>query len=647
MKIVNRTALLCNCGGTMPLDGGMIATAAEAAGLCNDGTAAEIHTHLCGAEARIVGKFLAGGERCLIACTQEINRFRRLELEADRPGGIDFVNIREAAGWSSEAANASPKVVALLAAAAVEEQPDEQVSLLSAGHTLVFGHCQAALDTAERLSSRADVTLVIEPGSHVLLPAERQFPILVGTVHKCGGSIGRFTASFNGLAEVLPWARTAADTSPEISRTAIDTDLILDLSGRSPLFPDHVRRLGYARADGNRPEQIERALFDLTGMIGQLSKPRYVAHERSSCVHAAGGKTNCTRCLDICPTGAVTSVDGEIAVDAAICAGCGSCASLCPTGAMTYIAPPTTHTRRRLAVLIGGYLAAGGRRPILLLHSTEKGEQAISALARLGSGLPANVLPMALRRPTSVGLDLMVLALSLGALKVIIQCDPEHVGEAEALERQAAFANDVIERLQGGDERLTVLCSADPEEIFAAVADNAELPELSGASIPDVAATEASLVRDCFERLAAAASPAVEVVSLSPGAAFGRVIVNDACTLCLACTRSCPTAALAGDARTSTFGFIEESCVQCGLCASVCPERAITLEPRIYFGKQAAVPTVLRRDEPAICASCGVRYGSRRTVDGVVARLGVSGWTGQNGDLIERLRLCETCRMKN
>ncbi|MEQ1719442.1 MAG: 4Fe-4S binding protein [Hyphomicrobium sp.] len=362
-------------------------------------------------------------------------------------------------------------------------------------------------------------------------------------------------------------------------------------------------------------------------------------------MHSAGGKTNCTKCLDICPTGAVTSVDGAIAVDAAICAGCGSCVSVCPTGAMTYIAPATTHTRRRLAVLIGGYLAAGGRRPVLLIHSTEMGEQAVSALARLGTGLPANVLPMALRRPTSVGLDLLVLALSLGALKVVIQVDPEHAVEMAALERQAAFANDLIARLQGSSGRIAVLQSADPEEMGAAVVDDAALPAVTAAHMPDGDATEASLVRDFFGRLAAAASPAVEEIKLAPGAAYGRVAVSDACTLCLACTRSCPTGALAGDVRTSSLGFIEESCVQCGLCASVCPERAITLEPRMSFSKQAAVPTVLKRDEPAICTGCGTRYGSRRTVDGVIARLGVSGWTGQNGQLIERLRLCESCRV--
>ena len=58
------------------------------------------------------------------------------------------MNIRETAGWSKDAAEAGPKMAALIAAAA-EPVPDfPLVSLSSDGVTLIYGRDERAIEAA-------------------------------------------------------------------------------------------------------------------------------------------------------------------------------------------------------------------------------------------------------------------------------------------------------------------------------------------------------------------------------------------------------------------------------------------------------------------------------------------------------------------
>lgn len=644
MKIANRAVLLCNCGGTMPLDAGMIGRAAVEAGLTDDETLPTIHRCLCDDEIAAVRRAAAGGT-CLVACTQEIARFRRAEVETGVSDMLDFVDIREAAGWSSEAGDATAKIVAILAAATIDAPPNDLVTLTCAGRTLIHGRDQAAVDAAERLSGRLDVRLVLVPGSDVLLPATRRVPIAVGRVRSAVGALGAFAVTFDDYAELVPWARDIADTRALHDGETLGCDLVLDLSGDRPWFPDPGRRLGYVRADTRRPELVERGLLDLTGFVGTVAKPRYVAHEPSLCAHAAGGRIGCTRCLDACPTGAVTSDRVAIAVNAAICAGCGSCAAACPTEAMTYAAPTAPITRRRIAALTGAYCAAGGARPVVLLHSAQRGEEAIAALARSGPGLPANVLPLAVRQPTQLGLDAFATAFALGAVRLVVQIDPEHAEETMAVRDQTDLANHSLAALGWGDGRAVAIASAEQDALLAAVREASPLPDIPELPMLDVEARRHDLIRLVFEHLAAAAPRRPDVVTLPTGAPFGRVQVGDACTVCLACTRSCPTGALVGQSTPPVLSFEEARCVQCGLCEAVCPEGAIEVEPRLLLGDAAALPRILRSDEPMVCTSCGTRFGSRAATGRVVAKLEASDWAHQNLQLVARLRLCERCRV--
>ena len=133
-------------------------------------------------------------------------------------------------------------------------------------------------------------------------------------------------------------------------------------------------------------------------MVGTFDKPRFIHFEAALCAHSRSGITGCTRCLDLCPTGAITPDGNAVAIDANVCAGCGSCASVCPTGAASYSLPGADALMRRLRTLLQTYRKAGGSDAIVLFHDGEHGDDIIDALARFGAGLPANVLPAARQR---------------------------------------------------------------------------------------------------------------------------------------------------------------------------------------------------------------------------------------------------------
>ena len=79
-------------------------------------TRSGLHTQLCRAEIATFSDAVSNEGEVLVACTQEAPLFAETAEEAADHADLRFVNIRETAGWSSEGAQAAPKIAALLAA---------------------------------------------------------------------------------------------------------------------------------------------------------------------------------------------------------------------------------------------------------------------------------------------------------------------------------------------------------------------------------------------------------------------------------------------------------------------------------------------------------------------------------------------------
>src|SRR6267143_116385 len=396
MSATSSHLLICSCEKTMPLD-------AEAIGR---GCTARITqaNQLCGLDLDRFKEALAEGSPITVACTQEAPLFKEV-AENSPQAQLTFVNIRETGGWSNDAAASGPKAAALIAAA-----------------------------------------------GEVTPRRTNEFPVLKGTIRNARGHLGRFELDIDDYALPLPSSRAKLVFGPSRDGATSSCELILDLSGGVPMFPAHDLRPGYLRADPRDRAAVERAIADAGGLVGTFDKPRFLHFVESLCAHSRSSITGCTRCLDQCPTGAITPNGNSVVIDANVCAGCGSCASVCPTGAASYSLPSADALMRRLRTLMQTYRKAGGSDAIVLFHDGEHGDAIIDALARFGLGLPANVLPLRVNEVTQLGPEAIAAVFAYGGsgVAVVTRAKPRH--DISGLRRATELSGTVVAALGFGDD---------------------------------------------------------------------------------------------------------------------------------------------------------------------------------------------------
>jgi ferredoxin len=583
-----------------------------------------------------------------VACTQEAPLFR--EVAENFPHAqLTFANIRETGGWSNDAAAAGPKAAALIAAAQEDMPPISLVTLQSNGVALIYGRDEVAIEAAQRLADRLDITVLLTRPGDVTPRRTNEFPVLKGTIRNARGHLGAFELAIDDYALPLPSSRAKLMFGPARDGATSTCDLILDLSGGTPLFPAHELRPGYLRADPRDRAAVERAIADAGGLVGTFDKPRFIRFEESLCAHSRSGITGCTRCLDLCPTGAITPDGNAVAIDANVCAGCGACASVCPTGAASYSLPSADALMRRLRTLLQTYRKAGGGNAVVLFHDGEHGEALIDALARFGAGLPAHVLPLRINEVTQLGPENIAAVFAYGgsAVAILTRAKPKH--DISGLRRTAGTSDTVISALGFGAGLVRIIETDDPDQLRAMLdaAPRGVATEKPAGFVPR--GGKRSVLETTFRELHLAAPAPADTVPLAPGAPFGGVNLNvEGCTLCHACVTACPTHALSDNPDRAMLRFTESLCVQCGLCEATCPEKVITLEPRLDFGAWNAPLRVLKEEEPFHCIACGKPFGTRSSIDRVLAKLGEKHWMfqGANAKRIDVIKMCADCRVE-
>lgn len=348
---MTKQLILCDCSGSQTIDPKVIE---GATGL----TCSKIHTALCTREAEVAAKAIASGET-IIACQQEAQRFDELatELSAEAPL---FVDIRDRAGWNDEK-DASPKMAALVAEALIPAPAVKTVDVVSEGMCLIIGAGAVALPAAEKLADTLAVTVLLTDGAD--LPLTRAFEVVRGKLAKAAGTFGDFKVRIDGFQMLNPAGRGEFTLTAPRDGAETRCDVIVDLSGATSLFPAPHKHDGYLRADPGSQPAVAEAVAQASEMVGTFEKTLYLTLETHLCAHSRAEQTGCTRCLDICPTGAIFPAGEHVDVDPMVCAGCGACASLCPSGAIKYDAPPVSHILTRIRTLAETYAKAGGKAP--------------------------------------------------------------------------------------------------------------------------------------------------------------------------------------------------------------------------------------------------------------------------------------------
>ena len=615
--------LLCDCLGSQNVDAGKIA---DVTGL----DPSRMYTNLCGTQAETAAKALEAGD-VIVACAQESAFFEMLaeELGVDAPG---YVDIRDRAGWSDQGDKAGPKQAALVAEAALDIPVPKVVDVISEGTCLIIGAGEAVFAAAAQLCDTLAVTVLQTDASDV--PLDRRFDVVRGSVRNLNGALGQFEVKINGFSQLLPGGRGAFGFSDPKDGAVSECDMVIDLTGEPAMVPAPHKREGYLRADPRQPAAVAAVLAEAAQMVGTFEKPLYIALEPAMCAHSRAEQTGCSKCLNICPTGAITSAGDHVAIDPMICAGCGACAALCPSGAISYDAPPVAAVFRRLDALSSTYRKAGGKAPRLLVHDADHGSEMISLAARFGRGLPADVIPFAVDSLAAFGHAEMMAALSCGFASVDVLLAPRT--ERDTAGHEAALAS----ALSGGG-RGQVLDMVDPD----ALSDH-----LYSGTVPDTVATPSLPIgtrRQVARVSAQAMYPDADILSLPENAPYGAVLVDtDACTLCLSCVSLCPSGALGDNPDLPQLLFQEDACLQCGICATICPETAITLEPRMNLTDAAFSQVVLNEEEPFACIECGALFGVKSTIEKISEKLAGKHAMFATSDAAKMIQMCDNCRIQ-
>ncbi|MGO8910303.1 MAG: 4Fe-4S binding protein [Bradyrhizobium sp.] len=581
----------------------------------------------------------------IVGCTQEAPLFS--DKAEGRSGNLEFVNLRETAGWSTEGTKAGPKMAALLAAASEPAPAFPFVTLSSEGVILIYGRDEVAVEAGQLLADHLDVTVMITKPAQITPPATTSFPIVHGTIRNAKGYLGAFELTVDDYSAPRPSSRGALVFEAPRNGLTSRCDIVLDLSGGAPLFPAHDLRDGYLRADPRDPTAMLRAVLKARDLVGSFDKPKYVNFTAEICVHSRSKLTGCHRCLDLCPTAAITPDGDHVKINSEVCAGCGQCAAACPTGAASYALPPADALLHKLRAMLLTYREAGGSNPVVLVHDSQHGSALIDALARHGDGLPANVLPLTVNEVTQVGLEAVAASFAYGAaaMRFLLRAKPLH--DVSGLCQTIAMADVIVSGLGFLGRRVATVETNDPDVLGEALRAIEPAPAVERPATFRTVGKRRDLLRLALQELHRVAPAPTDVIALPQGAPFGTVTVNtDGCTLCLSCVSACPTGALRDNPERPVLKFVEDACVQCGLCQSTCPEKVITLKPQIDFRAARAPPLIIKEEEPALCMRCNKPFGVKSTIEKIAAKLEGRHWMYPAGDKrLDTVRMCADCRV--
>ncbi|MES2481761.1 MAG: 4Fe-4S binding protein, partial [Pseudomonadota bacterium] len=523
---------------------------------------------------------------------------------------------------------------------------------------------------------------------------DRRWPVLAGRIDRVGGWLGAFELSWtqdnpidldlctrcNACVEVCPEGAIGLDYQVNLDACkshracvkacgaagAIDFhrapatatqafDLVLDLRA-APAFLQHAKPQGYLHLPpGAAPQARLDAVLALRGLVGEFEKPKFFHYKQTLCAHSRNRQVGCSACIDVCSAEAISSdaARQQIKVNPNLCVGCGACTTVCPTGAITYTYPRPNEQGTRLKTLLDTYAKAGGRDPMLLLHSQEAGAAMVEALgraARVGTahGVPANLMTMALWHTASTGIELWLAAVASGARHVaVLATDEEAPQYRDALRQQMDVAQAILTGLGYEGTHFSLLHCKHPSDLDQEL----QLITRRVGGVPTtlarfaVGADKRPTLELALDHLIAQARQLPEAIALpAAGSPLGSIVVDkDKCTLCMACVSACPASALQDNADAPQLSFIEKNCVQCGLCASTCPEAAISLQPRLLPSPERKRSRVLNASQPYACIRCAKPFGTLKAIEAMLGKLG--GHAMFQGAAAERLKMCGDCRV--
>ncbi|MEN8198560.1 MAG: 4Fe-4S binding protein [Thermodesulfobacteriota bacterium] len=354
-----------------------------------------------------------------------------------------------------------------------------------------------------------------------------------------------------------------------------------------------------------------------------------IGWDSTVCQYSAKLGTGCSACVSSCHHNAIQQGREGVAIDHLACVECGSCLSSCPTGALHY----KRFDDLRFVEYFSTMPLAPGTRVVI------GDETSLHTYWWHNSGRKfENVFFLEFPSPASLHSMHLLLLYGMGAKEIFV-LDQEN----RSLALQLQFSNDLLRQLLQLENPVRLI---QWPELTAVLEENQNRDIATTACYQNFSYSnrrEKLIDLIQFFRLQGDGEPA-----LLKGAAtadFGAITCDEEkCTHCTACVNECRVGALLADSENYSLNHTPAQCVQCGVCVAVCPENALAMQPGLLLADSFFTEGVIAQAEPARCKGCGKIFGTRKSLEKVVAILSARNMWDSEDDL---LSYCEDCRVIN
>ena len=380
-----------------------------------------------------------------------------------------------------------------------------------------------------------------------------------------------------------------------------------------------ARVLAGAPLAGHRPwrsgEQLDRRSL-LGAWRGQPSTSARV--DQKLCA----GADRCGRCIQDCPSGAITVTGGVPEVDPLECVSCGRCVTTCPSYAVSMPGADLDG----LAAELEGLLSEGLRDISVACErggmDRERANGHPMGKGAAGKGAAGEGATMAEHASPGVEAEMFVPCAAMLGPGVLMSLSGAGV-QVDAVTCADCPSRGVVDATARFAEQLAVaLGTVGPD---AAREPRGPTPSLLMWHEPE--ATNDVVARASRANKSLSGGDRGGGVILGPGAATFVVGVDgELCSVCGACALACPTSAISYDPGDQALEVDSSRCVGCRRCVSVCPESAICVERGIDMDAVLTGPSSFRAAPHAqACLQCGESTSSDPLVAAVQRRLAARG----------------------